>query len=88
VQKQEKKPKFSFQELKTAATSINAAARKQVFLDYFEMFEEFPSYLFDNEHRIDPLLSETIEDIKKDPATSDKMQRGIVALLQRLPSSI
>jgi len=88
VQKPAKKPKFNFEELKIAATSQSAAVRKKVFLEYFEMYEEFPSYLFDNEHAIDPRLSETIEDIKKDPTTTDRMLKGIATLLQRLPSSI
>ena len=88
MQKTEKKAKFNFEELKTGATSPDANVRKKVFEEYFDMFQEFPSYLFDNEYTIDPLLSETIEDIKKDPATTDRMQKGIATLLQRLPSSI
>ena len=85
MQKAEKKSKFNFDELKIGATSLDPAIRKKVFQEYFEMFEEFPSYLFENEHGADPRLSQTIEDIKKDPATTDKMQRGIATLLQRLP---
>ena len=88
MQKPAKKPKFNFEELKIAATSQSATVRKKVFLEYFEMLEEFPSYLFDNERTIDPRLLETIEDIKQDPATTDRMQKGIATLLQRLPSSI
>ena len=87
MQKPARKPKFNFEELKNAATSLNAELRKKVFQEYFEMFEEFPSYLFDNEHTIDPLLSATIDDIKNDPTTTDKMRRGIATLLQRLPST-
>lgn len=87
MQKPAKKPKFNFDELRVGATSSDAARRKKVFLEYFEMFEEFPSYLFDNEYATDPRLLETIEDIKKDPETTDRMQRGIATLLQRLPSS-
>jgi len=48
------------------------------------MFEEFPSFLFDNLNGIDKLLSETIDDIQKDPETPQKMQKGIEALLERL----
>ncbi len=86
MSKGEKKPKFNFEELKEAATSANAQTRKKVFEEYFEQFEEFPSYLFDNTNGIDSRLSETIEDLKKDPDTSKSMQKGIVALLGRLPS--
>lgn len=76
--------KFNFQELKTAATSLNASVRKKVFEEYFEMFEEFPSYLYDNESGIDSRLAETIGDLKNDPAISEKMRKGITLLLQRL----
>ncbi len=86
MNKREKKPKFNFEELKAAATSDDALARKKVFEEYFEQFEEFPSYLFDNSHSIDPRLQETINDLKKDPEISKSMQRGIALLMQRLPS--
>lgn len=86
--KQEKKPKFNFEELKTAATSENPEMRKKVFVEYFEQFEEFPSYLFDNTDSIDKKLSETISDIENDPDTSAKMRKGIVMMLNRLPSRI
>ncbi len=88
MQKPAKKPKFNFEELKIAATGLDAGLRKKVFLEYFEMFEEFPSYLFDNEDTVDPRLSETIADIKKDPDTTQRMQKGIEILLQRLPSAL
>ena len=51
------------------------------------MFEEFPSYLFDNSKGIDALLSETIKDLESDPDISEKMRKGIAVLMQRLPSS-
>ncbi len=84
--KTEKKTKFNFAELKKAATSENRDIRKKIFEDYFEMFEEFPSYLFDNEHGIDKHLSETIQDIQNDPNTPQKMQRGIELLMRRMPT--
>ena len=87
MQKSAKKPRFSYEELRIAATSLNAKIRKKMFEDYFEMFEEFPSYLFDNSNGIDRLLSETIQDIENDPSTSEKMRKGITVLLQRIPSS-
>ena len=83
----QKKPKFDFEELKTAATSLNAKLRKKVFEEYFERFEEFPSYLFDNENGIDSRLQETIKDLQSDPETSKTMRKGIETLMQRLPSS-
>ena len=87
MQKSEKKPKFDFEELKAAATSLNAKTRKKVFEEYFERFEEFPSYLFDNTNGIDSRLSETIRDISNDPETSKAMHKGIATLMLRLPSS-
>ncbi len=81
-----KQPKFNFEELKAGATSQNPAIRKKTFLEYFERFEEFPSYLFDNTEQIDGLLYQTIQDIVKDPETSKTMQRAIATLMQRLPS--
>lgn len=81
----EKKPKFNFAELKEAATSGNASVRKKVFAEYFERFEEFPSYLFDNEHGIDERLYQTIQDLTKDPETTKAMHKGIEVLMNRLP---
>ena len=86
-QKQEKKPKFNFDEMKIAGTSEDAATRKKAFEEYFEQFEEFPSYLFDNANGVDKRLSETIEDIKNDPDTPEKMRKGITLLVQRLQLS-
>lgn len=82
--KTEKKSRFSFKELKTAATSLNAEIRKKVFEEYFEQFEEFPSYLFDNTNGIDSRLSQTIQSLKDNPETSEKMRKGIALLLNRL----
>ena len=79
-----RKPRFSFEELKTAATSLNAGIRKKVFEEYFEQFEEFPSYLFDNTNGMDSRLSETIKSLTDDPETSEKMRKGIALLLNRL----
>ena len=87
MQKPEKKPKFNFEELKAAATSVNAKIRKNVFVEYFERFEEFPSYLFDNTNGVDEKLAETIRDLQNDPETSKIMQKGIATLMQRLPSA-
>ena len=86
MQKSEKKPRFDFEELKAAATSLNAKIRKKVFEEYFERFEEFPSYLFDNTNGIDEKLAETIRDLQSDPETSKVMHKGIAILMQRLPS--
>lgn len=84
VKDREKKVKFSFEELRMSGTHQSSAKRKKAFIEYFEMFEEFPSYLFDNSHGIDSLLSETIQDIQKDPTTPQKVLKGIETLLQRL----
>jgi hypothetical protein len=81
-----KQPKFNFEEMKTGATSQNPAVRKKAFEEYFERFEEFPSYLFDNSQRIDSQLLQTIQDLIKDPETSKTMQKAIATLMQRLPS--
>ena len=82
--KEPKQPKFNFEDMKAGATSTNFAVRKKAFQEYFERFEEFPSYLFDNTETIDGRLLETIQDLSKDPATSSKMQKGITLLMQRL----
>ncbi len=82
----EKVAKFNFEDMKAAATSNDPRIRKNVFLEYFERFGEFPSYLFDNENGIDSKLSQTIEELQKDPAATDAMKKGIASLLNRLPS--
>ena len=87
MKKEEKKIKFNFEILRTDATSKNRAVRKKTFIEYFERFEEFPSYLFDNTKKIDDLLSETILDLTNDPETSKAMHKGIATLMMRLPST-
>ena len=87
MDKTQKKTKFSFEEMKAAATSANAETRKKVFEEYFERFEEFPSYLFDNENGTDTRLSQTIRDLESDPGISDKMRKGIALLMARLSPS-
>jgi len=87
MQKAPKQPRFDFEEMKAEATSPDPETRKKIFREYFERFEEFPSYLFDNTQKIDARLSETMQDLKKDPETTKLMQEGIAALIQRLPSA-
>ncbi len=87
VKNPQKKPKFDFEELKAAATSLNSKIRKKVFEEYFERFEEFPSYLFDNENGIDSRLQETIKDLQGDPELSKTMRKGIETLMLRLPAA-
>jgi hypothetical protein len=84
--KKEKQPKFNFADLKAGATSQNPTIRKKTFQEYFEKFQEFPSYLFDNSKGIDSVLSETIQDLEKDPGTTEAMQKGIALLRERVPS--
>jgi len=72
--------------MKARAISTDSEVRKNVFIEYFDRFGEFPSYLFDNEKGIDGLLSQTIEDLQKDPAITIAMKKGIDLLLGRLPS--
>lgn len=78
--------KFDFETMKAAASHKNRTVRKAAFIEYFERFAEFPSYLFDNEEKIDDQLYETIQDLLKDPETTKEMREGISALLERLPS--
>ena len=86
MQKTPKPEKFNYERMKTDATSANPAIRAKAFKEYFEQFEEFPSYLFNNDHSIDRELYQTIQDLTKDPETSKSMHKGIASLLQRLPS--
>ena len=81
-----KREKYDFETMKAAASNKDPAIRKQAFIEYFERFTEFPSFLFDNEQKIDDQLYETMQDLIKDPATSKEMHKGILALLDRLPS--
>lgn len=83
----EKKPKaekFDFEKMKGAATHEDSKVRKQTFIEYFERFSEFPSYLFDNDHELDSRLRRTIDDLLADPATSREIRQGIDLLLRRL----
>lgn len=82
---QPKKAKYDFEHMKTAATHKDRAVRKKVFIDYFERFNEFPSYLFDNEAGIDAQLYETMQDLLNDPLTEKSMLDGVNALMLRLP---
>ena len=79
------KEKFSYEKLKADATSSDPKVRKEIIKEYYERFEEFPSYLFDNDNGIDSRLLETIRDIKNDPDTTEAMQKGITALMNRIP---
>lgn len=85
-EKEPRKEKFDFETMKSAAANKDPAIRKLAFIEYFERFEEFPSYLFDNEQKIDESLYRTMQDLIKDPETSKAMHKGIEALLERLPS--
>jgi len=87
MQKAPKLEKFNFEILKAEATSENPVIRKRTFIEYFERFEEFPSYLFDNSEKIDRKLSETIKDLQSDPETTKTMHKGIVTLMLRLPAA-
>lgn len=84
--KDSKPGKFDYEAMKAAAAHKDAAVRKQAFIEYFLRFREFPSYLFDNESKIDPNLYETMQDLIKDRETTEEMRIGIHALLNRLPS--
>jgi hypothetical protein len=86
-EKKPKREKFDFEKMKLAATHEDSLVRKQVFIDYFERFDEFPSYLFDNEAQIDDRLRSTINDLLNDPDTTKALRSGIDLLLRRLPST-
>jgi dephospho-CoA kinase len=86
MQKVPKQEKFDFEKMKARATSQNAAIRKRTFKEYFERFQEFPSYLFDNSEKIDDLLYQTIQDLLQDAETTKAMHKGIEILMMRLPS--
>ena len=81
-----KRKRFDFERAKALATSADREVRKQLFIEYFEDYSEFPSYFFDNERKIDAKLFETMQDLLKDPLTSKEMHNGIEDLLERLPS--
>lgn len=82
----EKRKRFDFAATKAAATSDDRTVRKTIFLEYFEDFATFPSYLFDNEAGIDAKLKETMQDLLKDPETPKKVRAGVDELLQRFES--
>ncbi len=86
MKKESKKSRFNFEELKAGATSPDRQMRKNIFIEYFERFQEFPSYLFDNERAIDSRLSETIHDLSADRDLDENLHKGIKMLLARLPS--
>ena len=81
-----KKEKFDFEKMKAASTSDNPANRKAAFIEYFERFNEFPSFLFDNEQEIDPRLAATIRDLANEECSSKALLDGVTALRNRLPS--
>ncbi|MBI5456448.1 hypothetical protein HY969_01780 [Candidatus Kaiserbacteria bacterium] len=80
-----KADKFNFQKLKDDATSPDANVRKNIFIEYYERFEEFPSYLFDNSGGIDKLLLQTIRDLSNDEDVPENVHKGISLLMERLP---
>lgn len=81
-----KKKKFNYEEMKAGALSEDREVRKRVFIEYFESFHEFPSFLFDNEKTIDARLYQTTQDLINDITTSTALRAGVNALLTRLPS--
>jgi len=84
--KKQRRVKFDYEAMKKVATSDDPKVRKAAFVEYFGLFEEFPSYLFDNERSLDERLARTIQDLLADPETSKAMRLGLEALLRRLPS--
>ncbi|MDR3571381.1 MAG: hypothetical protein P4L81_04255 [Candidatus Pacebacteria bacterium] len=86
LQKEPRRKKFNFEEMKAEATHKDASVRKHSFIEYFEQFGEFPTYLFDNETTIDSVLKATIDDLLNDPGISKEMRTGIDTLLSRLAS--
>jgi len=81
----QKKVRFDYEAMRAAATSDNRAIRKRSFVEYFERFNEFPSYLFDNEEKVDEKLRATIDDLLASAECTKDMRAGIDALLRRLP---
>ena len=78
--------KFEYERLRRLATSEDRAVRKESFLEYFEQFHEFPSFLFDNEQEIHADLWQTMQDIQADRALSKDIKKGVEQLLNRVPS--
>lgn len=81
-----KRSKFDYEVMKAGAAHKDPAVRKQAFVEYFERFNEYPSYLFDNERKIDASLYQTMQDLLNDSETTQEMRLGVDALLRRLPS--
>jgi RNA-splicing ligase RtcB len=81
-----KRAKYDYEAMKAEAASTDPAVRKQAFVEYFERFNEYPSYLFDNERKIDASLYQTMQDLLNDSETTQEMRMGVDALLRRLPS--
>lgn len=81
-----KKEKFNFEKMKAGALSDDPTVRKAEFIEYFERFNEFPSFLFDNEKGIDPRLAATMRDLSEDAQASKELLDGLKALTFRLPS--
>jgi hypothetical protein len=82
--KGKKREKFDYEKMKAAALNDDRAIRKEAFIEYYERFQEFPSYLFDNEGEIDERFRTTIKDIELDSTTERPVLQGIVALRLRL----
>lgn len=85
-EKQPKAERFEYEKMRQAATHPDPTIRKRIFIEYFERFAEFPSYLFDNQHGIDPMLQKTIDDIRADVDTPKNVLLGLDSLMMRLPS--
>lgn len=81
---EKKLDKYDFEKMKAAALSPEPAVRKAAFLEYFERFSEFPSFLFDNDQAIDDRFLSTIVEIEKDPEVPKPVLVGIAALRERL----
>lgn len=83
--KEPKPKKFDYEEMRAAATSEKPEVRKAAFLEYYERFGEFPSYLFDNKDTVDPLLHATIQELLNDPESSKTLLKALDMLIMRLP---
>jgi hypothetical protein len=79
-----KKEKYDFEKMKMLAMHEDPSVRKLAFVEYFERFEEFPTFLFDNEQKVDERLRLTIDQLIEDPASTKEIRKGIDLLLQRL----
>lgn len=88
MQKPAKPAKFNFEKLKAEATHPAIGVRMRAFSTYFEQFGEIPSYLFDNEREVDPMLLETVSALKKSESTSASLLKALDLLLNRLPSRL